>query len=145
MREQRIVLEHHADVAAGRRHGGNVLAIDHYASTVWLLEARHHLQERGLAGAAGAQDGEQLTGGDVEADLVQRHDLADAPAEAFDAQVAGTCRQIRPSSASRRSTAPAPCCRSRRTTNRRSRTACRDTASAGKASPWRRRSSAIQD
>ena len=55
-----------------RRHAGHVLAVDQDAAGVGRLEARQHAQQRGLAAARAAQQGEQLAALDLEIDAVDR-------------------------------------------------------------------------
>src|SRR5207248_9898779 len=45
---------------------------------------RQHPHGRGLAGAVGSEQSEHRARGDVEVDPVERHDVAEALAEAFD-------------------------------------------------------------
>ena len=47
--EQCVGLEHRVDVALVGRHARDVGAFEHDAPAAWLLEARDHLQDRGLA------------------------------------------------------------------------------------------------
>ncbi len=49
MRVQRVVLEHHRDVAVLRAHTGDVAVADVDASLVGLLETGEHPQAGGLA------------------------------------------------------------------------------------------------
>jgi hypothetical protein len=51
VRKQRIVLEHHANVALFRRHVDDVLAVEADGAFARLLEAGDHLQRRRLAAA----------------------------------------------------------------------------------------------
>ncbi len=56
--EQRVLLEHRVDVALVRRNARHVGALEHHAASGWLLEASDHLQDGGLATAAGPQQRE---------------------------------------------------------------------------------------
>jgi hypothetical protein len=51
VRKQRVVLEHHAEVALVRRRAGDRLAIEQYLAGGWRLEAGQHHQRGGLARA----------------------------------------------------------------------------------------------
>jgi hypothetical protein len=55
VREQRIVLEHHGDVAAAGRHGRNVPLADVHRTAGGGLEAGDRPQQRRLAAAGGAE------------------------------------------------------------------------------------------
>ena len=88
MREQRVVLEHHADVALRGIELGDVGLIDQDPSLIRGLEARDDLQQRRLAGPAGAENGDELAGGNAEADVRERRHLAEALARRVDLQAA---------------------------------------------------------
>ncbi len=66
MRKQRIVLEHHVDRALVRQHLRDVPAIQQDAALVRRLETGEHPQQRGLAAPAGTEQGEELSGPDLE-------------------------------------------------------------------------------
>jgi len=54
--EQRVVLEHHADVALVGRHGGDVVVVEEDAARVGFIEAGDATQQRRLAaGSKGSQ------------------------------------------------------------------------------------------
>ena len=67
-----------------RRHAGDVLAVelDMAGAGARLAEDRHH--QRRLAGAVGADQGDDLAGVDLEIDALQRLDLAVGGAQAAD-------------------------------------------------------------
>jgi uncharacterized protein YndB with AHSA1/START domain len=44
MGKQRVVLEHHADVAPGGRQRGDLQAVDPHRAGIGRLEARHDLE-----------------------------------------------------------------------------------------------------
>ena len=67
---ERVVLEHHRDVAALRRHVGDVAAADQDRAGVDLLEAGEHAQRRRLARAGRADEHHELAVGDVEVERV---------------------------------------------------------------------------
>src|SRR5688500_16981604 len=60
-----IRLEHHTDIPLPWRQTGDVLVADEYAASVGLGEARDEPQEGRLAGAGGAQKGEEFARLDV--------------------------------------------------------------------------------
>src|SRR5437773_710666 len=68
--EQRVVLEHDADVALPRLAPRQVLAAELDDAAGRLLEARDHHQRRRLPRAAGAEERQELALRDVDADLV---------------------------------------------------------------------------
>ena len=61
------------------------------------FEAGDHAQRRGLAAARGAEQGDQLAGGDVEADIAHRLDLAEGLGDVLEADglQACSCRRLR--------------------------------------------------
>ena len=60
VREQGVVLEHHADVALARRHVLHRLAVDADGAAAGRLEAGQHHEAGGLAGAGGAEQRQEL-------------------------------------------------------------------------------------
>ncbi len=70
--EQRILLEHEAHAARGRRGKGDVLVVEQHLTGVGKLQAGDHAQQRRLAGTRRSQQRQQLAVGDLEPDLVQR-------------------------------------------------------------------------
>ena len=124
MGKQRVVLEHHADVAPGRRQGGDFHAVDLHRSRVRPLEAGHDFQERRLARAAGAEDGQEFARRHLQRHAIECRHLAEPLGRSVDPEFGRSFHArrrhapLRPSSASRRSTAPAPWRRCRRTTHR---------------------------
>ena len=65
---------------------GDIYAIDQHAAPIGFLEAREDAQQRALARARAAQQGEQLAAIDVEADVVACIDLAVGLGDALDTQ-----------------------------------------------------------
>jgi hypothetical protein len=76
MREQGIVLEHHADVSPSRRRVRDILAPEHDLPRVDVLEARDGLQQGRLPRAAGPEQRDELARGDRQADSVQSEHAA---------------------------------------------------------------------
>src|SRR5262249_49895658 len=77
MREQRVVLEHHSDVAPGRRRERHVLAAEQDAALLRQLEARDNLEKRRLAGTARPEDGQEFARLDLKIDAVERDDRSE--------------------------------------------------------------------
>ncbi len=64
--EQRVVLEHEADLAFARADVGDVFAVQHDRARIGILEARDHAQQRGLARARRPEQRDQFARGEVE-------------------------------------------------------------------------------
>ncbi len=76
VRVQRVVLEHHRDVAIlGLERVDDAIA-DRYLAAGDRLEARHHAQQRRLAAARRADDDDELAVGDVQVDAVDHLEVA---------------------------------------------------------------------
>ena len=88
MREQRIGLEHHADVAPVRGHVLHRLAVEQDAAFVQRHEAGDGAQERRLARTGGPEQTEELAVADLEAHRVQRPERAVEFRRALDADTA---------------------------------------------------------
>jgi hypothetical protein len=90
--EQRVVLEHHAAVAAG---AADALAVDEDLAAGWLLEAGDDAQHSGLAAAGSADQTDELALRDGRIDAAERFDLAVANGKPFghaaDGDVDGFC------------------------------------------------------
>ena len=78
--EQRIVLEHHAAVAAG---GCDALAVDEDLAGARLLKARNDAQHGGLAAAGSADQADELALRDGGIDAAERFDLAVTDGKSF--------------------------------------------------------------
>ena len=77
LRVERVALEHHRQVALGRRRLRGVDAVQVHGAGVGLLEPGDHAQRRGLARAGRAEQDEERALGDVELELLQRLDVAE--------------------------------------------------------------------
>jgi hypothetical protein len=88
VREQRVALEHHVHRPLVGRQRRQVLAVHPDLAAGGLLEAREHAQQRGLAAARGAEQGEDLALPDVQADLVDGDEAVELLAHAVEADVA---------------------------------------------------------
>ena len=77
MREERVALEHRVDVALVRRHLRDVDVVEHDPAARRPLEAGDHPQGRRLAAAGRADHREELPGGHLQVDAVDRGDLAE--------------------------------------------------------------------
>ena len=86
VRVERVVLEHHGDVAIARPHVVDHLAVDRDRAVVDLLEARDRAQERALAAAGRAHQHRELALGDVEVDAAHGVGLAIELVQAGDLQ-----------------------------------------------------------
>ena len=75
VRIERVVLEHHGDVAVLRRHVVDDVAADQDLAAGDVLEAGDHAQRRRLAAARRADQDDELVVGDVEVDAAHRLDL----------------------------------------------------------------------
>ena len=72
VRIERVVLEHHRDVALLRGDVGDVAVADHDRAGVDLLEAGEHAQRGRLARARRADEDDELAVGDVEVERIDR-------------------------------------------------------------------------
>ena len=91
-RERPYVLKGAADAAPGdlvRAPAVDPLARERDGALVGTQHAGHHAEQRGLAGAVGADHGEDLPGQDFAADAVDRAQSAEAFAHALDRQQRG--------------------------------------------------------
>ncbi len=71
--EQRVGLEHHADIALLDRHRRHVLAVEqHPAAGIRQFEAGDDAQHRGLAAAGGAEQHQRFAARDVERGGLER-------------------------------------------------------------------------
>jgi len=87
VREHRVVLEHHAHIALGGTQMADGLLAHQDVSGVLLVEAGNGAQQRGLAAAAGPQQGEEGTRRDVEIDVLQRNMRAIGFADVLDSDL----------------------------------------------------------
>src|SRR5260370_32886975 len=84
MREERVGLKHHADLALVGRDVGDVLASYDNTAAVSILETGHQTQRRGLAAARRPEQGHQLAGGHREVQTIERGDARVATAEGLE-------------------------------------------------------------
>ena len=75
VRVERVVLEHHRDVAVLRRHVVDDVAADHDVAVGDVLEPRDHPQRGRLAAARRSDQHDELMVGDVEIDAAHRLDV----------------------------------------------------------------------
>jgi hypothetical protein len=68
-----------------------LLAVDGQRSRIGLVVTVEDLEQRGLARAVLAQEGEHLAGPDVERDIVEGLDVGEGPADTADLEDAGAC------------------------------------------------------
>ena len=64
MREKRVALEQHADVAAMHRGSGDRRPVDEYLAAAGLHQTSDHSQAGGFAAATGAEQGDEFAGFD---------------------------------------------------------------------------------
>ena len=76
VREQRVVLEHHAGVPLVRRPVGDVVVAEVDVTGGREVEAGHHAQRRRLAAAARPEQREELAGSDGDGDVIDRRGVA---------------------------------------------------------------------
>ena len=69
VREDRVVLEHHADVALGRVQIVDARVVEIEIAALDGVEARDHAQQRGLAAAGGAQQRKEFALPDFQAEI----------------------------------------------------------------------------
>src|SRR5262245_49777488 len=84
VREQRVVLEHDADLAPIGRKIGNAPAVDRDLAAVGHQEAGDEVEERGLAAARRSEQGHQLAAADQQRYRVGRGDIAEAFGDAIE-------------------------------------------------------------
>ncbi len=70
MREQRVVLKHHACVPPLGRIVGHIAIMDNDATRIGRQVATDETQQRALAAAGGTEQTKQFTGGKLERDIV---------------------------------------------------------------------------
>ena len=71
VRKQRVVLEHHGDVALLRRQPGDVLPAQPHLATGRALQTGDQRQQAGLALAGRPQQGQRFASGHLQADALQ--------------------------------------------------------------------------
>ena len=84
--KQRVGLEHDAEIARRRRQVRHVAPADLDHAFVLRVEAGDRAQQRGLAAAGGPEEADELALLDVERDVLQRGELAEALVQVADAQ-----------------------------------------------------------
>ena len=89
--EQRVVLEHEAHAASGGRERGDILAVEGDDAAVGRVQPGDLAQQRGLARAGGAEQGDEFAGRRVERDVVERDEVAVGLAEVADGNAHGRC------------------------------------------------------
>jgi hypothetical protein len=77
VRVERVILEHHGDVAVARRQVVHHPVADGDLAAADRLEPGDHAQQRGLAAARGADQHHEFTVTDVEVDAVNHGHLAE--------------------------------------------------------------------
>ena len=77
VRPQRVVLEHHSDIAFPRRNPRDVPAVHQHPAGLREGEAGDDAEQRGFARTGGAEQSEELPGLDHEIDIAQHLRLAE--------------------------------------------------------------------
>ena len=95
VRVERIVLEHHGDVAVLRRQRIDHPLADGDLARGDVLEAGDHAQQRGLAAAGRPDQHHELAVGNVDADAVQHLDRAERLAHVADVNGRHSCSPFR--------------------------------------------------
>jgi len=108
VREERVVLEHHADVPPLGGQHGDVGAVEGDGATGRELEPGDAAQGRGLAAAGGAEQRDELALGDVEVDALHRGDGAEVLLEGGEREARHACSTGR-SAPARPKTGRGPC------------------------------------
>ena len=84
MRVERVVLEHHRDVAIHRRQVVDDLVVDQDAAGGDRFQPGHHPQGRGLAAAGGADEDHELLVADIEVHVLDGVNLVELLVQAAD-------------------------------------------------------------
>ena len=90
---ERVVLEHHGEVAVARTHLVHHVVTDGNGAGVHLLQPRDAAEQRRLAAARRADEDRELTFGDIEVDAAHGLDVA---VGLFDAVQAESCHESQP-------------------------------------------------
>src|SRR5262249_44093316 len=77
MAEQRVMLEDEADAALSRAAVRCILALKEDLAALGKLEPRDHAEQRGLSRPRRAEQCDELSGRDLEADVVERLEVAE--------------------------------------------------------------------
>ncbi len=105
MREQRVVLEHHPDLAAVRRARCHVHAVHLDRAPVRCLEPRDQVQDGRLAAAGRPEEGHELARLDLERETVHGRDRVEALGEIGQQEASAGARGRRPRLSTPRPTA----------------------------------------
>ena len=99
VRIERVVLEHHGDVAFRWVEAGHVVPIDQHAAGGWTLQPGDQTQQGRLATARRADDDQHLAIGERQVDAVQHIDQAEALAQATEFESRHGCQTAIPAEA----------------------------------------------
>jgi hypothetical protein len=78
MPEQRVVLEHEADLALAHMMRRRILAIEEYLAGIGCLESGNDAQQGGLAAAGWPEQRRQFARREIQRDLIERDKIAKA-------------------------------------------------------------------
>ena len=81
---ERVVLEHHRDVAIGGAHGRDVAVGDAHAARVGALEPGDHAHQGGFAAAGWTDEGEEFTGRDRHRNRLDGDDASERSRQPLD-------------------------------------------------------------
>ena len=87
MRKQRVGLEHHVDRALVGRNARHVLPVQHDAALGRILKPGEHAQQRGLAAAGCAEQGEEFALVDVERQIIDGGEVAENLGDVLDGDI----------------------------------------------------------
>ena len=90
VREQRVVLEHDADITPVRRQPGQVPPAEEHLATVGGKQPGQYAQQRRLATAGGAEQRDKLALAHGEGDILKHTGLPEAFGDTLNPQMAGT-------------------------------------------------------
>src|SRR5689334_14157352 len=85
VRKERVLLEHHANIAPIGGYAGNIIVAYEHPPGIGPRKPRDGTKARRLARAARAEEGDELTLLDLEIDAVERTEVAEALADRLEA------------------------------------------------------------
>ena len=91
VRKQRVGLEHHADIALVRRHIGNRALVQQDVAGIGGKKSGDQIEGGGLARSAGAEQGHEGAGRNVERDLIDRFGRPEGFRELTQSELGSAC------------------------------------------------------
>ena len=97
-RVQRVALKHHRNIALRRRHAHHIATTDPYLAFGGFIKSGNDVEQSGLAAARGADQNQELTGGDIDVDALEHlhHLVALAKSLADARDVQRSCHGVHP-------------------------------------------------